>query len=214
MSKLLTGRRLTVGLVCLVAPGMALSDYDSLDQCPKVFADEAFGSDSYRADCQRELDKRRAQLDAWGIDSDDMTSLQAWDRFAAEQNVRLEAQAEREQSARLESERLAVQRAEADAETQRMAAVRDQEAQAYAERQMATGRQMMQEQSDMLQGMGVGLAGMSIDASDTLSDDEFSETELRMYEKMVEDGAAPGCKGLKGAALVDCVDAAIYEEEE
>lgn len=34
-----------------------------------------------------------------------------------------------------------------------------------------------------------------------------------MYQTMVESGVAPQCKGKKGEALIDCVDAASDEKE-
>ncbi len=68
----------------------------------------------------------------------------------------------------------------------------------------------------MLQGLGVNLGGMSMGDEDDedLDDEEYSDFELQMYQKMVDDGAAPDCKGMTGTALVDCVDETLDAEEE
>jgi len=46
--------------------------------------------------------------------------------------------------------------------------------------------------------------------TDEVGDDEDA-AEASMYEQMVQHGVAPQCRGKKGRALIDCVDAALGE---
>lgn len=207
---------LVVGGAWLVAASLALvsqpvwADGDPYEQCPKVFANPAYGSAAYREECSDALAEYRAQLDAWGIDSGNMSDMQAWNRYGAEQKTREEARREQDRRDALERERLAAERAAAEAEQSRIAAARAKQTEEYGAQQMRAGQKMMQDQNDMLKGLGVNLGGMSIDAGD--DDEEYSATELQMYQRMVDDGAAPGCKGLSGAALVNCVDEVVEAE--
>ena len=75
-----------------------------------------------------------------------------------------------------------------------------------AAQQMKMGKEMMDQQDKMLQGLGVNYGNAGGNEDD---DDGIDSTELKMYQKMVDSGAAPKCKGKKGQALLDCVDAAL-----
>ena len=77
---------------------------------------------------------------------------------------------------------------------------------ASAAQQMKMGKDMMDQQNKMLQGLGVNFGNAGSNEDD---DDAIDPTELTMYQKMVDSGAAPKCKGKKGQALLDCVDAAL-----
>lgn len=68
----------------------------------------------------------------------------------------------------------------------------------------------MKKQDDMLKGMGVNMGVMEADASD--DSDPPSAVELQMYQKMLDEGVAPHCKGKKGWVMIDCVDAATVED--
>lgn len=198
-------------LTCVT--GVANADEDVFEGCPKVFADKSYGSDWFRDNCTDELARQRAELTAWGIDNNRMSDVQAWDRHAAEAAVRADARAKQERQDRLEGERLAAERAKERTEQDRIAAQRSREAEQYGAEQMKAGQQMMQEQNQMLQGLGVNLGSTSVKHEDCEDDDYYAD-ELNMYQAMVDNGIAPQCNGMTCAEFVDCVDAVLDAEEE
>lgn len=83
-------------------------------------------------------------------------------------------------------------------------------------RQEAAGsRRMSQidqamEQDQMLKGLGLDLGGLGDGGG---SDSDVDAAELQMYEQMVDRGVAPQCRGQKGEALIDCVDAVMDADD-
>lgn len=77
-----------------------------------------------------------------------------------------------------------------------------------AEAQQATreGR-LMDQQSQMLKRLGVTLE--EADENEEGEEDGVDPTELKMYQEMLKNGLAPGCKGKQNEALIDCVDAVL-----
>ncbi len=151
----------------------------------------------YREWCGKTAaDARRRLGDEFGVDAGDMSAQQAIARLAEEIEQRRLAQ-ERELQARDERERA---RYEAEARRQ----------EENAARQMAEADRMAREQNEMLKGLGVDLGG-GVDDDEA---DDVDPTELAMYQKMVDRGVAPHCKGQRGARLIDCVDEALEAEED
>ncbi len=122
-------------------------------------------------------------------------------------------QKQREAEARLQKEigeRDDARRAEAEK--------REEAAEKAREREIDAA---MKKQDEMLKGMGVTLPS-GVDLGDDDGDDgdgqaagdtEIDPIELQMYQQMVENGIAPGCKGKQDAALIACVDEVIDAEE-
>lgn len=85
------------------------------------------------------------------------------------------------------------------------------------------GASMMEQQNEMLRGMGIdpkSIPGGDEDEDeydeeddDYGSNDSVDPMELQMYERMIANGVAPECKGLKGEDLIDCVDEVLDAEE-
>lgn len=200
-------------LPLVLLPGIAVADGDEFENCEKVFVDESYGPASFRETCFAEARRRRADLDAWGIDTAGMTVLEAWDRHGAETRKQEQARLAQAQRDQVEKERLAAERANAEAESQRIAAERDREGEKYAAAQRQAGQQMMEEQNAMLRGLGVNL-GSSKSTGAACDDDEIDGTELSMYQTMLDNGVAPQCRGLTCGELIDCVDEALDEEED
>jgi hypothetical protein len=200
-----------VAAAVLLASSSAWTQEDSYLDCPKVFKDPTFGAAWYREQCQTALREDRAQLEAWGIPSKGMTDLQVWDRTGAELKTRAEAKQAQERRDALERDRLAAQRAQADADQQRIQAQREKEANAAAAQQVQTFQKAIEQQNKTLQGLGVNLGGIKIPSGDDEDDDDA--TQIQMYKKMVDSGVAPQCKGKDGEDLIDCVDSALGEDD-
>ncbi len=90
---------------------------------------------------------------------------------------------------------------------------RELRAQQAEQQRMNQASAMLDKQDQMLKGLGVNLRTSRAEDEEGPSDAEYDATELQMYQTMVDQGAAPQCKGKKGAQLVVCVDAALGEEE-
>lgn len=213
MKNLISRCGLAAAVSLVVVPGVGIADWDPYEGCSQTFTDPSYGSGQFRASCQEELGRRRAELAVWGIDAAGMSNVQAWHRHAAEEQERQQAREEQARRDAMERERLATERAKADAENQRIAAQRDRAAQQHAAEQMQAGQQMMQQQNEMMKGLGVNLGNSSIKHEDCPSDD-LSAQELNMYQSMVDNGVASQCNGLTCGQLVDCVDEALGEEAE
>lgn len=193
-----------------------IHEADRYDNCAKALADSAGSNEAYRAECRQTAAERRAELADWGVDAKALSDIAIFDRYDRELVNRCKADREQTRRDSLERDRLAAETAAANAERARIAAAREKEAEEYGAQQMKAGQEMMNKQNTMLQGLGVNLGGMSMGDEDDedLDDEEYSAIELQMYQKMVNSGAAPGCKGMTGAALVECVDEALDAEEE
>lgn len=84
---------------------------------------------------------------------------------------------------------------------------------AAEQKRMGDIQQLMDKQDKMLQGLGVNMGGPAAASGGDSNESDIDPIELQMYQKMVDEGVAPQCKGKKGEALIDCVDAAIDEKE-
>lgn len=209
--RLLSGFGALTAAAVLLAGSSAWSQEDSYLDCPKVFKDPTFGAAWYREQCQTEVRQDRAQLEAWGIATKGMTDTEVWDRHGAEAQTRAEAKQTQERRDALERDRLATQRAQADAEQQRIQAQGEKEANAAAAQQVQTFQKALEQQDKTLQGLGVNLGGIKIPSGDDEDDDDA--TQIQMYKKMVDSGVAPQCKGKDGEELIDCVDSALGEDD-
>ena len=140
-----------------------------------------------RADRQKRAVSARARLKSeFQVDGSSMSDREAIARL--DQEIAKKAEAEREASER---------RAEA-AEQERM-------------KQVSAA---LKQQDQKLKGLGYKLRTAPASDDDEGSDDEeLDAAELQGYQQMVDNGAAPQCKGKKGAALIDCVDAVLDAEE-
>lgn len=212
MKSILPGCGMLAVVLAVFAADYARADDDPHEGCDRTFVDPAYGSSQFRQSCTLELSRRRAELAAWGIDAAGMSSLDSWHRYAAESVARNDARQEQERRDRLESERLAAERAKAQAEQEKVAAASARESERYAAQQMQAGQQMMREQDQMLKGLGVNLGGGTSASADC--GDEYEPDEIRMYEVMIGNGVAPQCRHLKCEALVDCVDEVLDAEDE
>ena len=100
-----------------------------------------------------------------------------------------------------------------DEEVMRSAAARkeaeERRREAQHDKQVQHADELMKKQSDMLKGMGVNMGGGFGEGSD----DEADAAELHAYQKMVDSGVAPKCKGKKGEALINCVDAELDKQQ-
>jgi len=83
-------------------------------------------------------------------------------------------------------------------------------ADAAEKQQQDQNNALLQQQNEMLKKMGVNLQAEESDAG--ADSDPPDPTELKLYQKMLESGVAPHCKGKKGWAMIDCVDAATVEK--
>jgi hypothetical protein len=201
-----------VVLITVAGSAWSQEGVDPYGSCPNVFQNPKFGSADFRASCQSVLREHRAQLETWGVSTKGMTDLQAWDRYGAEFQTREEAKHDQERRDSLERERLAARRAEADAEQQRIQAQREKEANAAAAQQVQSFQKALDQQNKTLQGLGVNLGGVKIPSADS-DDDEDLAAQVQMYKTMVASGVAPKCKGKDGQELIDCVDAALDEDD-
>lgn len=213
MKTILPGCGVIAVVLAVFAATNVRADGDPFEGCEQTFADEYYGSKSFRDSCGHELRRRRAMLAAWGIDASRMAKMDAWERYTAENSVREDARREQEQRDRLESERLATERAKAQAEQEKVAAASAREAEKYAAAQMQAGQQMMREQDQMLKGLGVNLGGSGT-TRDTDCGDDYEADEIRMYQVMIGNGVAPQCRHLSCGELVDCVDEVLDAEED
>lgn len=211
MKNILSRCGIAAAISIVLVPGVGTADWDPHEGCSKTFTDTSYGSSQFRDECREELGRRRAELAAWGVDPAGMSSAEAWDRHGAESQVRQQAREDQARRDSLERDRLATERAKADAENQRIAAERDREAQQYAAAQMQAGQQMMQEQNQMMKGLGVNLGNPSVSHKDC-DDDDYTAYELNMYQSMIDNGVAAHCNGKTCADLVDCVDEALGED--
>jgi hypothetical protein len=155
-----------------------------------------------RAECRQRAVVARERLQAeFNIDPGNMTDSMAISRLDEE----------------LERRRAAEQ---ADEFRRRDEANKRQEAAAddWAEK----GSSMMEQQNEMLRGMGVdpkSIPGLDEDDEEYEDDDYGSDDsdvdamELQMYERMIAEGVAPACKGQKDQDLIDCVDEVLDAEE-
>ena len=143
---------------------------------------------------ERECIKRLADQKAGGASA--RTRLKA--EFKVDASKLRDSQA----IARLEQETNALRQAEEEAQARRAS---------IAEAQQATreGR-LMDEQSQMLKRLGVTLE--EADENEEGEEDGVDPTELKMYQEMLKNGLAPGCKGKQNEALIDCVDAVLDSE--
>lgn len=69
---------------------------------------------------------------------------------------------------------------------------------------MKQADELMEKQNRMLKGAGYNIEGLMGE-----SDEQADAAELQAYENMVKQGVAPKCKGKKGDALINCVDAEL-----
>lgn len=142
-----------------------------------------------KTDSKKEADNARVRLgNEFDVDAGDMTDQEAVRRLAEEVDQK-----------RRDDEEEADLRAD------------------QADRARASDiNQMMDRQDKMLQGLGVSMnTGDNDDdyADEDEYEDDIDPIELQMYQRMVDGGAAPQCKGRTGAALIDCVDEALDEDE-
>ena len=193
-----------------------IRESDRYDNCAKALSDagRSGANEQYQGECRQAATERRAELDEWGVDSAAMSDAAIFDRYDRELVARCKADREQTRRDSLEHDRLAAERATAEADRARIAAERNRQAEEYGAQQMNSGQAMMKEQNEMLRGLGVNLGDISLDSEEDLEDDDYSAAELQMYERMIDSGAAPGCKGTSGAAMVECVDAALDAEDE
>lgn len=212
MKFILPGCGMIAVVLAVFAADKVRADGDYWEGCDKTFVDEAYGSTSFRESCGHELRRRRAELAAWGINVSNMSKLDAWDRHDAERVVREDARREQQRRDQLESERLATERAQAQAEQEKVAAASARESERYAAEQMKAGQQLMQQQDQMLKDLDVSLGSST--AVHANCGDDYDAGELRMYQVMVDTGAAAHCKNLTCGALVDCVDEVLDAEED
>lgn len=109
----------------------------------------------------------------------------------------------------------AIQRLTEEVENRR----RDNEAantrreEAFEAEQASRAAKLMDRQNRMLKGMGVNMGDDEDEESDSDSADGIDPVELQMYQRMVDGGVAPQCKGKKDEALIECVDKVLDEEE-
>jgi len=68
----------------------------------------------------------------------------------------------------------------------------------------------IQRQDEMLRPLGTSVEALGVPGPDA-SDEEFDAAELRMYQQMIDNGLAPGCRGRQGQELITCVDEALGE---
>lgn len=143
------------------------------------------------AECRRQVAERRQQ------------AAQARTRLKAEFGV----------DASKFSDQMAIGRLEEEIGKRDEKRQEDKERQARAadQQRMNQAAALMKQQDQMLKSQGVKVgSGAGADAGD----DEYDAVELQSYQKMVDSGVAPQCKGRKGAALIECVDEALDEEED
>ena len=116
--------------------------------------------------------------------------------------------------------------ADGQAEERRQAEEANRAANELGTQQRANAENLLRQQNDTLRGLGINLGGLGLgddeDDEGSIDDDELSEEEedaafdameQRMYQQMVDQGAAPECRGMRGAALIDCVDAVLDAED-
>lgn len=202
----------SVALILASTSISAQEGVDALDGCPNVFSNPGSASPDFRQTCADAAREHRAELESWGVSTQGMSDLQVWDRHDAEFRKREQARQEQERRDALEAQRLENQRQATLLEQQKLNEQREREAEANAAQQMQRGQQMMQQQSQMLQGLGVNMGGMTIPDANS-DDDDDNAFELQMYQKMIENGVAPQCKGKEGDELIDCVDTALDQDE-
>ncbi len=213
MTSLLSGCGVLAVVLATAPASVTFADDDPYEGCDKAFADKSYGSAQFRDSCAVELERRRAALAAWGVETRGMSNREAWLRHDAESSARDEARRDQERRDQLERERLATERAKAEAEQAKVAAASNREAERHAAEQMKAGQEMLKQQDEMLKGLGVNLGSRSRTHEDC-PDDDYEASELNMYQFMVDQGVAPQCDGLTCAELVDCVDEVVDAEEE
>ena len=184
---------------------------DRYSGCPKALS-QPDNAEPYRSECKQVAAERRSELQEWGISSKSLSDVAVFDRYDRALVDRCKADREQSRQDSLESDRQAADRATADAERARVNVEREKQAEEYGAQQMKAGQAMMEGQSEMLKGLGVDLGDLADDEEEMDENEEYSPMELQMYQRMVDEGVAPGCKGLSGADLVDCVDDALDEE--
>ncbi|HNP62655.1 MAG TPA: hypothetical protein PKH39_01910 [Woeseiaceae bacterium] len=184
---------------------------DRYSGCPEALS-QRDSAEPYRSECKQVAAERRSELQEWGIDAKSLSDVAVFDRYDRALVERCKADREQSRQNSLESDRQAADREAADAERARVNAEREKQAEEYGAQQLKAGQAMMQGQNEMLKGLGVDLGDLADDEEEMDEDEEYSPVELQMYQRMVDEGMAPGCKGLSGADLVDCVDDALDEE--
>lgn len=138
------------------------------------------------ADAKKEAANARERLQKdFRVDAGNMTDHEAIQRLAEEVDNRRRANEE--------------------------ASARREEA-AQAEQANRFGK-LMDKQNKMLKGIGVDMGDDDDEEGDSESADGIDPVELQMYQRMVDGGAAPQCKGKKDEALINCVDRVLDEEE-
>lgn len=129
---------------------------------------------------------------------------------AANARARLKGEFKVDAGTMSDSEAIARLQEEVDRRAEAQNDASERRAEAAEQKRMEQASSMLDKQDRMLKGQGVN---MKTSAADELDEDEIDPTELQMYQRMVDQGAAPQCKGRKGEALITCVDAALDEEE-
>jgi hypothetical protein len=175
---------------------------DKLD--PAYLSKDSGVGAAWSKDQLRQLEKDKAECQRLG------TAARA--RLSKEFSVKSDGMSNAQAIGRLDEEQVKQKNARADAEQKR----RDAEARRQEQHQkemMNQAASVMNNQNAMLKGLGVSMQGITVPGSDA-SDAEYDEAELHMYQKMLDSGVAPECKGEQGSALIDCMDAALGEKKE
>jgi hypothetical protein len=157
-------------------------------------------------------DEKRADLRAWGVDAQGLSDAQVrerWDReFAA--HMVADMQGERRES---EAETLLqlTRDDQSEAERRQFDAIAQEATTSAAGIQRAAEAARIQGDA-ALRSLGVNPDVLNGDDEEA-ADAEAEAFGLLIYQQMVDSGLAPQCKGKTGDDLIECVDAALDEDE-
>lgn len=106
-----------------------------------------------------------------------------------------------------DSEAIVQLNAEVNQKKNDASAAAEAKANAAEKRRQDQNDALLKKQDEMLKEMGVKPNALAAGVAD--DSDEPDPAELQQYQKMLDSGIAPHCKGKKGWAMIDCVDQAM-----
>jgi hypothetical protein len=161
--------------------------------------------------------EHRAQLQEWGVNVQGLSDAQIVDRWNREDEARAVA-ASRKSRREAEAKELRRLADEDVAEERRAKERRDTDALA---RQATSSTEGLRRAGEVSRAQGeAALRNFGVDPDALQSDDEEESDAAadafgqKLYQQMIDNGLAPQCKGKKGDALVDCVDAALGADDQ
>jgi len=187
-----------------------LSDADAIDRAGLAYDTRRAKQGLLGIDTQTP-DEKRNDLRSWGVGVQGLSDAQVREAWNRETVTRSTAELQAARRAEEAEKLLSLGREdETDARNREIDAIAAQATQSAEGMRLAA--EMAHRQGDAaLRSLGVDPEALSSEDEDT-ADSEADAFEMRIYQQMIDSGMAPGCKDLKGDALVTCVDAVLDEQ--